>query len=78
MDGYFATEEDIMIDIEYENELDEFEYLHLTGIFINVSRLDVTLSFSICVSMYFSIIGIRKYVGKNPFIYNICNKSSWT
>ena len=35
------------------------------------------LLFSICMSIYFSIIDIRKYVIKK-IIYNICNTSLWT
>ena len=37
-----------------------FEYLYLKGTYILLSPL----LFSICISMYFSIIRIRKYVIK--------------
>ena len=42
-----------------------FEYLHLTGTFVKLSCLNVTLLISICVSVHFSIIlRIRKHVKK--------------
>ena len=51
-----------------------FKYLHLTAIFIKVSTLLICETiYSLCVSLYFSIIRIRKYL-KNTFILNILEK----
>ena len=53
-----------------------FEYLHLTGTFIKLSCLNVTLLISICVSVHFSIIlHIRKHVKKAT--HNMCCKGPW-
>ena len=49
------------------------EYLYLIGTFISLSQLKVKLLFSICITIYFGIIDIGKYV----IIYNICNTSPW-
>ena len=46
-----------------------FEYLRLTGTFIKLSCLIVMQLFSICISFYFSIIRIRKYVEKDYLEY---------
>ena len=51
-----------------------FKYLHLAGIFMKVTTLFICETiFSLCVSIYFSITRIRKYL-KNTFIHSIFEK----
>ena len=56
---YFATEADIVCEVDL-NKVSS-KYLHLTGTFIKVSCLNMKLLFSIYISIYFSIRRIRKY-----------------
>ena len=60
MDKYFATEADIIIDIVYDLDKISLEYLHLTRTFTK-SCLNVKLLFCMSLSLYFSIIHIKKY-----------------
>ena len=46
----------------------DFEYLYSIGTFIKLPDLNVKLLFCICISIYFSIIRIRKFVIKCKFI----------
>ena len=39
-----------------------FEYSYFIGTFIKLSHLNVKLLFSICISIHFKIIRIRKYM----------------
>ena len=48
-----------------------FEFLYLILTFIKLINLNVKLLFSICISLYFSIIRIRKYVIKRVFITSV-------
>ena len=62
-----------MIVIVYDVDLNTgcFEYLYLTGISIKLSLLNVELLFSICISIYFNIICMRKYVIKRLLITSV-------
>ena len=42
-----------------------------SGIFIKLSHLNVNYFFSICMSIYFNIIDIRKYVIKRLYITSV-------
>ena len=75
MGDYFATEADTMIYIVYEAGLnkDWFKIFIFNRKYIKLSPLNVKILFSIYISIYFTIIRIRKYV---IIIQSICNKSS--
>ena len=49
----------------------DFECLYSIGTFVKLSHLNVKLLFSICISIYFSITRIRKYVIKRFFITSV-------
>ena len=69
MGNYFVTESDTIINIVCEVDLkkDWFEYLYLIGTFNSNAKL----LFSICISTYFSIIHITKYLIKILLITSV-------
>ena len=69
MGDYFAIEADTMIDIVKVTWIEiVFELLYLIGTFIKLCHLNESYYFSIYMSIYFNVIGIRKYVIKRLYI----------
>ena len=74
---YFATEAHTKVDISRLTWIKiAFEYIDFNRNIYQFVSSKCELLFSICMSIYFSIIGIREYV-IIKIIYNIYNTNSW-